>query len=196
MKNLFNLWWESPLILPSFKETVYNPKLMKIPQKPFCQKERKKIHRDGEQEIWILSGNESPTQRCLFTSSNPHQLQRLGTRQANQLEGSGDGSVKLIWWLGENLHFQSMPQNHRIIKVGKIKSLRSLSPTINQAPPCLQRNYYIHFPSQNFQRQLYYHFPKKPVPILDKSLSEEFFPNTKSKLPMVQLKAIFSGPAT
>lgn len=38
--------------------------------------------------------------------------------------------------------------------------------------------------------------PKKPVPIPDNPLSEEFLTNIKSKLPQVQLEVIFSAPVT
>ncbi|KAK4820813.1 hypothetical protein QYF61_007207 [Mycteria americana] len=59
---------------------------------------------------------------------------------------------------------------------------RPLSPTASPGQP-------IHMGGDN-------HLPGQPLPMLDHSLSKEFFPNIQSKPPLLQLEAISSCPIT
>lgn len=45
---------------------------------------------------------------------------------------------------------------------------------------------------EHFQKCQFYHFPGKPVPMIHYTLSEEIFPNSQSKYPLVHLETISS----
>jgi len=86
---------------------------------------------------------------------------------------------------------------HRII--GWKRPLRSSSPTINPTPPCLINHIpkcHIYTFFKHLQGWGLNHPPGQPVPMPDHSFSKEFFPNTQSKPPLTQLKAIASRPIT
>ncbi|KAK4828042.1 hypothetical protein QYF61_023080, partial [Mycteria americana] len=85
-------------------------------------------------------------------------------------------------------------------RIGWKRPLRSSSPTVNLTLP---RPPLYHVPKHLIQMSFKYfqgwrlnHFPGQPVPMLDNPFSEETFPNTQSKPPLVQLEAISSCPIT
>ena len=93
------------------------------------------------------------------------------------------------------------PQHHRIIESqnhqGWKRPLRSSSPTINPTPLCLLNHVlkcHIYPFFEHLQGQGLHHFPGQPIPMPDKPFSKEFFPDTQSKPPLMQLEASSSHP--
>jgi len=80
-------------------------------------------------------------------------------------------------------------QNHS----GWKRPLRSSSPTIHPAPPCLLNHVprcHIHTVFEPLQRWGLHHLPGQPGPTSDRSFSEKTFPNIQSEPPLAQLEAI------
>jgi len=72
------------------------------------------------------------------------------------------------------------------------RPLRPSSPTINPTPPCLlihvlKCHIYTFF--EHLQGWWLRHCPGQPVPMPDRSFSEDIFPNIQSKSPLKQLEA-------
>ena len=78
------------------------------------------------------------------------------------------------------------------------KSLRSWGPKVNLTLPSPPLNHvpksHIHTFFKYLQGWWLNRFPGQPVPMLDNRFSEEFFPNTQFKLPLVQFKAVSCCP--
>ncbi|KAK4815585.1 hypothetical protein QYF61_004800 [Mycteria americana] len=85
-------------------------------------------------------------------------------------------------------------------RLGWKRPLRSSSPTINLTLPRPPLNrvpkHHIYVSFKYLQGWRLNHFPGQPGPMLDNPSSEDIFPNTQSKPPLVQLEAISSGPIT